>query len=594
MTDPARTGAPRLVLFVLACVLALVQVPASGAEDSAAFRALYEKEWAFRKSEFPNLGRGESDAPVQRLTRVSEADQERRYEFWKGVREELDALSCERLDREECIDFRMFRRQMDEYIADYETRAYLIPFNSDWAFWVGWARMADPANFSREADYTAYLSRLEELPGVMEEYIALMRRGLETGMTQPRVIMDGRDVSIRAQVVDDPTQSAFYEPFAQLPDSLPGERREALQARAEQVIGEGVVPAYRSLLAFFLDEYAPGARETLGATELPGGEAFYQAQIRRYVTQDMTPREIHDIGLSEVERIRGEMDAIIEEVGFDGSFADFLEFLRTDERFYADTPKELLALASYVAKKVDGRLPRFFGHLPRQPYGVAPVPEEIAPFFTAGRYVGAGADALRGGYYWVNTHQLESRTLYTLPALTLHEAAPGHHLQAALALEQEERPPFRRNNYISAYGEGWALYAEKLGVEMDVYETPYEHFGRLTYEMWRACRLVIDTGVHAFGWTRQQALDYLAGNTALSLHEVTTEVDRYISWPAQALSYKLGEYTIWELRRDAEARLGADFDLRDFHDFVLGLGSVPLDVLRDEVERWVVAETLAG
>ncbi len=307
----------------------------------------------------------------------------------------------------------------------------------------------------------------------------------------------------------------------------------------------------------------------------------------------MTPREIHDIGLSEVARIRAEMDTIINQVEFEGSFEDFLAFLRTDEQFYAKTPKELLALASYYAKKVDGRLPRLFGHLPRQPYGVAPVPDEIAPFFTAGRYVGASAEARRGGYYWVNTHQLESRTLYTLPALTLHEAAPGHHLQAALALEQEAQPPFRRNDYISAYGEGWALYAEKLGVEMDIYETPYEDFGRLTYEMWRACRLVIDTGVHAFGWSRQQALDYLAGNTALSLHEVTTEVDRYISWPAQALSYKLGEYTIWELRRDAEARLGEDFELRDFHDFILGLGSVPLDILRDEVERWVKGRELA-
>jgi uncharacterized protein (DUF885 family) len=281
------------------------------------------------------------------------------------------------------------------------------------------------------------------------------------------------------------------------------------------------------------------------------------------------------------------MDRIIERLEFEGDFQAFLAFLRSDPRFYAETPRELLAEASYIAKKVDGRLPQLFGKLPRQPYGVAPVPAEIAPFFTAGRYVGAPADARRGGYYWVNTHDLDSRTLYTLPALTLHEAAPGHHLQAALALEQEEKPPFRRYDYISAYGEGWALYAEKLGVEMGIYETPYEDFGRLTYEMWRACRLVIDTGVHAMGWSREQAVAYLAANTALSLHEVNTEVDRYISWPAQALSYKLGEYTLWELRREAEGELGQLFDLRAFHDFVLGLGSVPLDVLQDEVRRWV-------
>ncbi len=572
----------------LAPLLALAENTAA-IDHSARFKALYEKEWAFRKAEFPGLGRDGGDTPVDRLTRVSEEDQNRRYEFWKQVRTDLDAIDCTALGRELCIDYRMFRRQMDQFIADYETGAYLIPFNSDWAFWVGFSRMADRSNFSREADFEAYLARLEELPLVMDEYIGLMREGLERGFTQPRVIMDGRDVSIRSQIVDEPTESAFYQPFRSLPSSVDEETAAALQARAATAIGEGVVPAYRELLEFFLDEYAPGARESLGASELPGGERYYQEQIRRYVTLDMTPREIHDLGLSEVARIRAEMDVIINQVEFEGEFADFIDFLRTDPQFYAETPKELLALASYYAKKVDGRLPQWFGQLPRQPYGVAPVPDEIAPFFTAGRYVGAGAEARRGGYYWVNTHQLDSRTLYTLPALTLHEAAPGHHLQAALALEQEERPAFRRNDYISAYGEGWALYAEKLGVEMDIYETPYEDFGRLTYEMWRACRLVIDTGVHAFGWNREQALDYLASNTALSLHEVTTEVDRYISWPGQALSYKLGEYTIWELRRDAESRLGADFDLRDFHDYVLGLGSVPLDVLRDEVERWVAS-----
>lgn len=572
-------------------LLSFGAAPVFAAEDSDAFRALIEKEWAFRTREFPGLGQqGAGAAPVDRLTRVSEADQKRRYEYWKGIRADLDTLSCDRLDREECINFRIFRSQMDQFIDDYETRAYLIPFNSDWSFWAGWARMAEPSNFAKEEDYEAYLSRLSELPLVMDEYIALMRRGLEVGMTQPQVILAGRDVSIRSQIVDSAVDSPFYAPFEAFPERIEADRRAALAERARGIIDDGVTPAYRTLLTFFEEEYATGARDSLGAGELPGGEAFYAAQIRRYVTLPMTPREIHDIGLSEVARIRAEMDQIINEVEFDGSFAEFLEFLRTDEQFYARTPKELLALASYYAKKADGRLPSLFGHLPRQPYGVAPVPEEIAPFFTAGRYVGARAEARRGGYYWVNTHQLESRTLYTLPALTLHEAAPGHHLQAALALEQAEQPPFRRNTYISAYGEGWALYAEKLGVEMDIYETPYEDFGRLTYEMWRACRLVIDTGVHAFGWSREQALDYLASNTALSLHEVTTEVDRYISWPGQALSYKLGEYTIWQLRRDAEARLDEDFDLRDFHDFILGLGSVPLDILRDEVERWIMEQ----
>ena len=574
----------------LSCALLCAGSVVEAAEDSAAFRALYEQEWAFRTAEYPELARSNGGAPAARLTRVSEADQQRRYAFWKDLRAQLDALSCERLEREECINFRIFRAQLDQFVADYETRAYLIPFTSDWAYWMGWSRMADLSNFSELEDYNAYLAKLSELPLVGDEYLALMRRGIELGMTQPRVILAGRDEPIAAQLVERVEDSPFYAPFLNFPESVPAAERAALAERGRAVVAEGVLPAYASLLRFFREEYVPGARESLGATQLPGGERYYQEQIRRYATTEMTPQEIHDIGLSEVARIRSEMDDIIREVAFEGSFAEFLEFLRTDEQFYAKDAKELLALASYYAKKADGVLPKFFTVLPRQPYGIAPVPDEIAPFFTAGRYLGAPLEARRGGYYWVNTHDLPSRTLYTLPALTLHEAVPGHHLQNALALEHAQQPPFRRNTYISAYGEGWALYTEKLGVEMEIYETPYEHFGRLTYEMWRACRLVIDTGVHALGWTRQQALDYLAGNTALSLHEVTTEVDRYISWPAQALSYKLGEYTIWQLRRDAEQRLGAAFDLRAFHDFILSLGSVPLGVMTDEVERWVQSQ----
>jgi uncharacterized protein (DUF885 family) len=522
-----------------------------------------------------------------RMGHVSEQDQARRHAFWKDVRVQLDAISCERLPRDECINYRIFVAQMDNFIAAYETHSYLIPFNSDSGFYMDWGRLPEETEFSNAGDYRDYLARLHELPAIMDEYIALMRRGVEQGFTQPRVILGGRDEPIKAQLVERAEDSPFYAPFRDLPETVAGGERAELLATAERVVAVDVVPAYRRLYDFMRDEYVPGARETLGASDLPGGEAFYKAQIRQYATVELSPREIHDIGLEQVARIQSEMQAIIEEVGFAGDFAAFLAFLRSDPQFYAKTPKELLAHASYYAKKIDGRLPMLFGHLPRQPYGVAPVPDAIAPFYTAGRYVGAPLEARRGGYYWVNTHALESRPLYAIPALTLHEGAPGHHTQGALALEQEGQPPFRRYDYISAYGEGWGLYAEKLGLEMDIYETPYEHFGRLTYEMWRACRLVIDTGVHAFGWTRQQALDYLASRTALSLHEVTTEVDRYISWPAQALSYKLGEYTIWQLRRQAEEQLGPDFDVRVFHDFILSLGSVPLDVLSEEVGRWI-------
>ncbi|MBT8069989.1 MAG: DUF885 domain-containing protein [Gammaproteobacteria bacterium] len=555
-------------------------------DDSEVFQALLKREWDFRLGEFPSLARqeGRQDS-VALITHVSEEDQLRRYEYWKQVKLELDAISCEKLEREECINYRMFGRQIHQFLADYETRAYLIPFNSDWGFYLAWNRWGEETDFNSTEDYSNYLERLKALPGVMDEYIALMRVGLRTGMTQPRVILAGRELPIQKQLVENPERSAFYKPFLGL-DESDSDAQQALLAEARKVVMEGVVPAYQRLLDFFVDEYFTGARITLGASSLPGGERFYEEQIYRYATLDMTAEDIHQLGLSEVARIRAEMELIIRELKFDGDFAAFIQFLRTDPQFYAKTPHELLAEASYFAKKVDGRLPQLFGRLPRQPYGVAPVPDNIAPFYTGGRYVGAPLSAHRGGYYWVNTYALESRTLYTLPALTLHEAVPGHHLQIALAMEQGEQPDFRRNDYISAYGEGWALYAEKLGLEMDIYETPYQDFGRLTYEMWRACRLVIDTGIHAKGWSRQQALDYLAGNTALSLHEVTTEVDRYISWPAQALSYKLGEYTIWQLRREAESRLGAGFDLRDFHDFILSLGSVPLEILKDEVGRW--------
>ena len=575
----------------ISLLLIVVSINVYAGDNSQAFQAILEREWDFRVNEFPSLARKNGIKDKSHLiTHVSEKDQLRRYEFWKQIKHELAAISCENLEREECINFRMFGRQMHQFLADYETRAYLIPFNSDWGFYLSWSRWGEETDFKSIEDYDAYLSRLKALPQVMDEYIALMREGLRTGMTQPRVILAGRELPIQKQLVEKPERSAFFKPFLNIDKNISREQRRELISEARTAVMEGVVPAYQRLLDFFVDEYFAKARSTLGATSLPNGQRFYQEQIYRYATVEKTADEIHKLGLSEVDRIRADMEAIIKALKFDGDLAAFIQFLRTDPQFYAKTPHELLAEASYIAKKIDGRLPQLFGKLPRQPYGVAPVPESIAPFYTGGRYVGSPSSAHRGGYYWVNTYALESRPLYTLPSLTLHEAVPGHHLQAALALEQGDQPDFRRNDYISAYGEGWALYAEKLGVEMDIYETPYQDFGRLTYEMWRACRLVIDTGIHAKGWSRKQAQDYLAANTALSIHEITTEVDRYISWPAQALSYKLGEYTIWQLRHEAESQLGADFDLRAFHDFILALGSVPLDILEDEVKRWIIAQ----
>jgi uncharacterized protein (DUF885 family) len=574
----------KFIFILLVCVSFI----ANAGEDSETFRSLYEKEWNFRVNEYPSLARRNGIEKTARpIAHVSEKDQLRRYEFWKQIKLELAAISCERLGREECINYRMFERQMTQFLADYETKAYLIPFNSDWGFYLSWNRWGEETDFNSIDDYQDYLLRLEALPQVMDEYISLMREGLRTGMTQPDVILTGREIPIQKQLVEKPERSTFYKPFLKLEENTANQAQQEMISKARVAVMEGVIPAYQRLLNFFVDEYYPVARSSLGASSLPGGERFYREQIYRYATVDMSADEIHQLGLSEVARIRVEMETIINSLNFEGDLGAFIKFLRTDPQFYAKTPHELLAEASYFSKKIDGRLPQLFKKLPRQPYGVAPVPENIAPFYTAGRYVDSPLSAHRGGYYWVNTYALESRTLYTLPALTLHEAVPGHHLQNALAQELGDQPDFRRNDYISAYGEGWALYAEKLGIEMDIYETPYQDFGRLTYEMWRACRLVIDTGVHTKSWSRKQAQDYLADNTALSIHEITTEIDRYISWPAQALSYKLGEYTIWQLRHKAEARLGTELDLRDFHDFILALGSVPLDILKDEVGRWI-------
>jgi uncharacterized protein (DUF885 family) len=491
------------------------------------------------------------------------------------------------LDRKTRANYDIFKRQIQDFVAEYESGAYLIPMNSDYGFHIGLARLPKQVPLKNLKDYQNYLSRLRELPAVMDEYMGLMRTGIERGMTLPRVVLTGRDEGIRAHVVERLEESAFFQPFLNVPDSISAADQETLTAEARKLIGDGVIPSYARFLEFFVREYTPAARETLAASELPNGKAYYAERVRYFTTLDLSPQQIHETGLAEVKRIREQMEKIIAETEFEGDFAEFLAFLRTDPRFYAQSPRELLMEASFIAKRMDGLLPSLFRTLPRQPYGVVPVPADLAPFFTGGRYSGAPIHSTRSGAYWVNTWKLESRPLYTLPALTLHEAVPGHHLQNALAQELGEQPPFRRNDYISAYGEGWGLYSEYLGVEAGIYQTPYEHFGRLTYEMWRACRLVIDTGVHAFGWSREQAVEYLASNTALSLHEVNTEIDRYISWPAQALSYKLGELKIKELRQRAKQRLGEHFDLRDFHDVVLSQGSVPLSVLDESIEAWI-------
>jgi uncharacterized protein (DUF885 family) len=403
------------------------------------------------------------------------------------------------------------------------------------------------------------------------------------------VIFKGYETSYNQHITIDAESNFYFKPFLDLPDSLTETEKDSLQIEAKKAIEEGVIPSFKKVKSFFEDNYYLTTRDEIGVRSTPRGNDFYQNRINFYTTLDLNAEQIHQIGLDEVARIRLEMDKIISEVEFKGSFEDFFTFLRTDKQFYAKSPKELLMFARDVSKRLDEQLPRYFSTLPRKPYGVAPVPASIAPKYTAGRYIGTSPNSTDPGYYWVNTYDLPSRPLYAIPALTAHEAVPGHHLQGSLNSELPNTiPQFRRDLYLSAYGEGWGLYTESLAAEMGIYTTPYERFGQLTYSMWRACRLVVDTGMHVFGWSREKAVNYMASNTALSLHEINTEIDRYISWPGQALAYKIGEIQIRNLRAKAEEALGSNFDIRAFHEVILGKGTLTLPLMEEEVERYII------
>jgi uncharacterized protein (DUF885 family) len=434
-----------------------------------------------------------------------------------------------------------------------------------------------------------YLLKLNAVPDFVDQHLVNLREGLKKGVSQPKIIFKGYESTYNDHIVESFEDSYYYSPFKNLPKDLSGTRRDSILKAAKEVIETRVTPQFIRIRTFFETEYLPNTRTTLGVSETPNGKAYYQNRINFYTTDTLySADDIHEIGLNEVARIKVQMEKIVKGLNFKGSFKDFLQFLRTDPQFYAKTPKELLMIARDIAKRADAQLPRFFKTLPRKPYGVAPVPDAIAPKYTGGRYVGTSKNSTDPGYYWVNTYDLPSRTLYTLPSLTVHEAVPGHHLQGALNLELGDSiPKFRRNLYLSAYGEGWGLYSEFLAEEMGMYTTPYEHFGKLTYEMWRACRLVVDTGIHAKGWTREEVVAFMASNTALSIHEINTETDRYISWPGQALSYKIGELKIRELRSKAESKLGSTFDIREFHEVILGQGTVTLSILEQRVNDYI-------
>ena len=574
----------RLPLLVLLAVFAATL----HADEVAKLHALFDKVWETQLREDPMfataVGRQEYN---DRLPSIGPADLARQYEYGKAALAELRAIDRAKLPAAELVNYDIFEAQLADAVANYELGDYQMPFNADSGFHSSFSRLATDVPLVTVKDYENYIARMRAWPRYMREQIGHMRTGIKRGMTVPRATLEGYDRTILAHVVDDPAKSVFWKPFESFPSTVPASEHERLRAAGRAAVMDGIVAGYREFLDFFRNEYVPGARTTLAASALPNGRAYYTQKIREFTTLDLTPEQIHKTGLAEVERISAEMNAVMKQVGFQGTFPEFLTFLRTDPRFYAKTPEELLSRASRIAKRIDGKLPSLFKTLPRLPYTVEPVPDDIAPKYTSGRYVGAPQGSTQPGIYWVNTYKLEIRPLYNLEALTLHEAVPGHHLQISLSRELGDLPNFRRFSYISAFGEGWGLYCEWLGVEAGIYMDPYANFGRLTYEMWRACRLVVDTGIHSMGWTRQQAIDFMATRTALPLHEVTTEIDRYISWPGQALAYKLGELKIKELRKRAETTLGTRFDVREFHDVVLGSGSVPLRVLEANVDRWI-------
>ncbi|WP_405329995.1 DUF885 domain-containing protein [Leeuwenhoekiella sp. LLG6367-2.1] len=534
----------------------------------------YQQHRDYDRKEFP-LGRYDEQLPKERA------------DFATGLLSKLDKITVSDLSKGETISYKLLRFVLQDQIDEYSYKMYLNPLQADQGFHLDLNYQVRPIRSYEQAK--EYLDRLKAIPYFTDSQFKLMRKGLEQGIVQPRIIFKGYEASYDTHIVDNPLESYFYSPFLDLPDSFSQKRKDSLLIAAEQIISNDVIPSFKNIKTFFETEYLPNSRETIGVSAQPGGADFYQNRINFYTTSKAyTAKSIHELGLQEVARIKTQMKEIIKEVGFTGSFAEFLQFLRTDKQFYVTTGDALLMHARDIAKRIDNELPAYFKKLPRQPYGVIKVPDAIAPKYTTGRYSGSSINGTQAGHYLVNTYKLDSRTLYTLPALTAHEAVPGHHLQGALNQELGDSiPQFRKNLYLSAYGEGWGLYAEFLADEMGIYRTTYEKFGQLTYEMWRACRLVVDTGIHAMGWSRQEVVDYMSQNTALSIHEINTETDRYIGWPGQALSYKIGELKIRELRERAKKELGEKFNIRDFHEVILGAGTVTLPILEEQVDAYI-------
>jgi uncharacterized protein (DUF885 family) len=570
-----RTG------IVIAVLMGGAAMGVSGCQShsddaNARFKAIYTSEWKWREEQ---LADGEdSQKPIMdHLPKVDPTSQEARLKYWQDVHARLDAIARGQLSAEEQTNYDVYKPQIEVLIASQRFRDYEMPANSDTTFWTELGYTAR-RNFRNLQDYRNWLTQLHDVPRYFHEQMDEMRAGMKRGFTPPRITMEGRDSSITAVTGVTPEASLFYTPFKDMP-GIPEADQKSLRAEAVTTIHDIVQPVYVELLSFMRTEYVPACRTTIAAVDLPDGKEFYRAKIREFTTLDMDPADIHSLGEAEVAKLHDAMLAVMKETGFTGDFPAFLHFLRSDPRFYAKTPEELLMRAAWIAKQFDGKAALYFGYLPRARFAIKPVPDDLAPFYTSGR----GGP----GVYLLNTYNLPGRPLYNLAALTLHESAPGHAFQMPIAMEHANQPQFRQHTYISAFGEGWALYCERLGLEMNMYDTPYDRFGMLGYQIWRAARLVVDTGMHSQGWSRERSIAYLHDYTALPEHEIETEVDRYIAWPGQALSYYLGEQAIVKDREKAQNALGPKFNIRAFHDTVLELGSVPLPVLDARVDKFI-------
>lgn len=583
----------RIALFLGACCL-VWQQPILSAEDapmspeSKELRQIFDETWQFNLEEDPLLATHVGEHRFNdRLPHASLADIARRNQRWREFLDRLQKIPSEKLSRVDQINQEILAWDLQTGLAEYDLQGHLLPITNREGFHISFPELRRNMPLKSIKDYENYLARLEAFPQYVQEHVELLKRGMELGFTLPAVVMNHFEDPIRAHIVTDCRKSLFFEPFRDFPEDFPESQRQRLAARAEKVILERVVPGYQTFLDFMSQQYVPRCRDTIGAFALPDGRGYYNHCIRKFTTLDLSPEQIHEIGQSEVTRIKTEMQEVIKKSGFAGDFSAFVEHLRNDPKFYAKTPDELMKEVAYILKRMDGELPRLFGRLPRTPYGIREIPSYIAPLTTSAYYQVASGDGKVAGYYYVNTYNLKMRPLYDMEALSLHEAVPGHHLQLALQQELTDVPNFRRYGSFTAYVEGWALYAERLGLDVGFYADPYSDFGRLNFEMWRACRLVVDTGMHALGWTRDQAIEFMLQNTALSDHNIRAEVDRYISWPGQALAYKLGELKIRELRQRAEEKLGDRFDVRAFHDAVLSQGSIPLNVLEREIDAYI-------